>query len=219
MSYSIEQLQGIISAKEGFARSNLFRVILPSLSTISETADVDVSASELNLYCKNVTLPGKQITGAVSRIGLINVNVPNGFANDPVTMTFRVFNSPDVLTYFREWRNTIINEDYEVGYYKDFVKPIKVQMLKKGFSFPLFNKQLNLDIPYSLRKALPSLGPINFAQNEIDIDLKTNDQVVYTYELIDAYPSTFTSISLSDDEQDGLIEITISFAFKDFKES
>lgn len=211
MSYSIEQLQGLISAKEGLARSNLFRVELPSIGGLR--------AEELNLYCKNVSLPGKQITGAISKIGLISANVANGFANDPVTMTFRVFNRPEILSYFREWRETIINEDYEVGYYKDYVKPIKVHMLKKGISYPIFNKQLNLDIPEVLRKSLPSLGPINFAQNEIDIDLKINDKITYTYELIDAYPSTFTSISLSDDEQDGLIEITVSFAFKDFKES
>lgn len=220
MSYSIEQLQGLISAKEGFARSNLFRVILPSLSRITGSDNAaDISSNDLNLYCKNVALPGKQITGAVSKIGLMSFNVANGFANDPVTMTFRVFNRPDILTYFREWRDTIITEDYQVGYYNDYVKGIKIQLLKKGFAFPLFNKQLNLNIPESIRKSLPSLGPINFAQNEIDIDFKTDDQVIYTYDLIDAYPSTFTSITLSDDEQDGLIEITVSFAFKDFKES
>lgn len=209
MPYSIDDFQGAVAADRGFARSNLFRVILPPIA--------NVSSESLNLLCKNVSMPGKQITTTQSQIGLIQRNVANGFAVDTVNMTFRVMNNPKILEYFSAWRNTIVNENYEVGYYRDYVKQIQIDLLQKGEGFPIFKKQLNLPLPANIRRRLPSLGPLNFAQDELDLNYLTDDKLVWSCKLIDAYPTTFSAIELSDDNADGIIEYTIAFTYKDWK--
>lgn len=209
MPYSIDDFQGAVAADQGFARSNLFRIVLPPLA--------NVSSENLNLLCKSVSLPGKQIQTTQSQIGVVQRSIANGYAVDTVNMTFRVMNNPKILQYFSAWKNMIINDRYEVGYYRDYVKQIQIDLLKKGEGYPIFKKQLNLPIPANIRRRLPSLGPINFAQDELDLSYLTDDKVVWSCKLIDAFPTTFNAIDLSDDNLDGIIEYTISFTYKDWK--
>jgi hypothetical protein len=81
---SIEQLKTQVSRANGIAQANQFAVELPQIS--------GYTGRTLNLLCKNVTLPGKQITTKEKMIGLFSEKVVDGFVVDDVSMTFHVLN-------------------------------------------------------------------------------------------------------------------------------
>ena len=89
---SIEELKGRMTIKNGLASSNQFMVVMPSMD--------GQDSRTLNVLCKSVTMPGKQITTIDRNIGIFNEKVVNGFLVDDVTMTFYVLNDYGVKKYF-----------------------------------------------------------------------------------------------------------------------
>ena len=59
---SIDQLKSLVSRKDGIARPNVFRVKFPSIP--------GATSEEVNLLCKDVILPGKQIITNERKIGM-----------------------------------------------------------------------------------------------------------------------------------------------------
>ena len=201
MTTSIEELKAEISSRGGAARNNLWRVILPSLG-VYESKSID-------LICRSVTTPARQLNVTDLTIGLSKKQVVNGFAVGDVTMNFLVLNDPFILEYFEKWQSLALNQQtYEVGYYQDYTFGIKIDVLKKGFAFPLLKKEFPVPLPSAIKNRLPSLGPLNFAQGELDLNIITDDKIVYSYELIDAFPSQFTGLQLTNDVNSGLLELS-----------
>ena len=125
---SIEELKGIISKKKGVARPNLYRVIFPSINT--------VSPNELNLLCSAVNLPGRQIMTQEKRIGVVTQKIAYDQAYDDVSLSFKLMNDYGVRKYFDAWQNLAIDQDtLEIGYASDYVRTVKIQQLKKGLLF------------------------------------------------------------------------------------
>lgn len=215
---SIENLKSKVSAAGGFAQSNLFMVSLP-------TGITNTNAEEMNIVCTSVTLPSRQISTQQRPFGIATTDYGYGYQSGNITMTFRVLNDQRIRDYFQAWQGTIIqnqdpnraNQSYSIGYYKDYAKTVKIHQLRKGLEFPVYKKQFDLDFPPEIKNRLPSLGPIDFAQGEIDLSLGTNDDIVYTTELFEAFPVTFQQETLSDANVNGISEINIEFAFRDFK--
>jgi len=214
MSYSIEDIKSAVSAGNGFARGNLFKVRLPPIDPRANTKD-------LNLLCKGLQLPARQLNVTARQIGLTTANIVNGFASQDITMTFRMLNNPYVKDYFDTWQNQIVDHNsYEVGYYRDYAKDITISLLRKSFGLGFLNRQLfevKSSIPSEIRNRLPSLGPLNLASGKLDFNKLTADAIVYECTLIDAYPTSITAIELSDDATDQVLEITVSFTYKDWK--
>lgn len=211
MSYRIEDLSSVVSAKGGFARSNLFRVQLPPI--------VGVNTRQLNLLCKSVELPGRTIQTTQSQIGLPVKNIANGFAVAPISMTFRVLNDPEVLYYFNAWMELCVdNRRYEVGYYSDYAanKTVKIDLLKKGITQEIYNQQSALPLPNFLANRISNIGPFNFQQGRLDLGKLTDDSIAYRCILQDPYPNAITPIALSDDNDNGLVELTVSITYKNW---
>lgn len=209
MANSIDQMMGLISSNDGLMRSNLYLVTLPP-SNIIQTG-------ELNLLCKSVSIPGRQLQTTQRQIGMVNRNIATGYTNTDLTMTFRLMNNPKVLEYFNAWQSAAVDrENLEVGYYNDYVRDIQISILKKGVGLPLFKKQFEIPLPSNIRNRLPTIGPINFAQGEIDLNLLTDDKVAYKVRIQEAYPTSLMGLSLSDDNENGLVDLTVSFSFKDW---
>lgn len=208
MVASVEQLKGLFSAKNGVARPNLFTVSLPRLPGAS------AASSELNLLCRDVTLPGRQILSYDREIGTKREKIAYGSATDDVTMSFLVLNDYGVKRYFEQWQKLAYDPaTYQIGYKSDYAKQITINQMKKGFGFPLLNKQFPLaGLPTSVINRLPNLGPINFAQQEFDLDFLTSANVIYTCTLEDAWPTTVEGIALNN-ELDGLIELRVSITY------
>jgi len=212
MTNSVDQLLGEVIAKGGVAKSNLWQVTLPSLG-IYDT-------NSINLICTETSTPGRNINQTELQIGLNRKQIANGFGIVNVPMTFYVLNDPYILDYFEQWQNLCINQQtYEVGYYTEYTFPIKIAILKKGFSLPLLKKEFPVPLPTSVKNRLPRIGPLNLAQGQLDLNMATDDKILYEYELIDAYPSAFTGMALVNDVDAELLKLSVEFTYRDWRSS
>ena len=182
---NIDQLKGVASKGRGFASSNQFLVELPPVG--------GYNTNDLNILCTNVNLPGRQIMTQERLIGLKARKMPNGFASDDINLTFHVMNDYNIRKYFETWQNKVINQDtFEIGYANTFTEQVRIKQLKKGMAF---------DFP------IDKIFGLN-----LDLDIRTQESIVYTCILEDAFPTTMNTIEFSD-EQDGLVKLNVQLSY------
>ena len=182
---SIEELKGRMTIKNGLASANQFMVVLPSMS--------GQDSRTLNVLCKSVTMPGKQITTLDRNIGIYNQKVVNGFAVDDVTMTFYVLNDYGVKKYFDTWRKKMVYEkEGTVAYKSEYQRTIEIHQLRKPMA------RFGFDV-----------GPI-------DINFDVFNASIYSVKLLEAFPVTIAPIELSNDP-DGLVEVSVTFAYTNWE--
>jgi len=187
---NINQLKAVASRANGFAMANQFMVTLPSLGGRYDTND-------LNVLCSNVNMPGRQILTQERLIGIKGRKMPNGFASDDVNLTFNVMNDYRIKQYFEDWQESTISQNtHEIKYAKDYCRDVRIAQLRKGKAF---------DFPID-----------RFFGINIDIDLRTDDAVVYEVLLMDAFPTTMNGIELSN-ELDGLVQLSVQLSYRNWK--
>lgn len=182
----IEELKSKLISKGGMAMNNQFLVELPSMG--------GVDGRTLNVLCKEVSLPGKQILTLDQTLGMYQEKIANGFAAEDVSMTFYVPNDYSTKKYFDEWRSKILYKKdgaLVVGYKKDYVKDIVIRQLKKPVA------RFGFD-----------LGPL-------DINFDILGKSIYSVKLIEAFPTSLASIQLSS-ELDQVVEFTVQFSYTDW---
>ena len=209
MANSIDEIKALANTKLGFARSNRFLVTLPTnfgggggligrVLGLLNLGGGGASGRELNILCSNATLPAKAILTNDRRIGMEFQKVAYGYAVDDVSMTFYLMNDYGVKEYFDAWRNTIIPEEgfsaFTSKYKDEYARDVTIHQLRqplKGFS-----KQI---------------GPIRF-------NAGIGGGSVYSVDLIDAFPIATSAIELTN-ELDGLVQLTVTFAFTNWRRS
>jgi hypothetical protein len=210
MAFSVDNFKTTISNGGGLARSNMYRVFLPSLGSGDTFA--------INALCKAATLPGRQITSTEHTMGTTLRKYASGFATTDVTFTFHVTNDHAIKTYFEEWQNLAHNrQTKEVGYYNDYVRPVLIQHVQRGNTFNLLQKQLGFtkNIPQFILERLPDIGPFDLDNGRINLNIGFRETPVYTCLLEEAYPTTINDISLTD-ELDGIMELQVQLSYKDW---
>lgn len=191
---NIDSLKSLASKKRGFARSNLFQVVLPPIPGFNK-----YNTRDLNILCSNVNLPGRQILTQERLIGVKGRKMPNGFASDDVSMTFYCLNDYGIKEYFEAWQNRVINQDtYEIGYTTDYCRDVRIAQLEKGLGF--------------------DLGDFSIFGINVDIDIYTRGKIVYECMLMDAFPTTMNAIELNN-EQDGLVQLNVQLSYRNWKKT
>lgn len=208
---NIDYFKSFIGAKDGIARSNLFRVKFPSLP--------GATSEELNILCKDIQLPGRQIITNERQIGLKTEKLPYGYAVGEVSMTFHVMNDYGVKEYFEAWQNLAVNQQSRtVGYQRGprgYARTVEIEQLKKVQKLP---KNLNQEgfSPGPVGGFLPKLSDLDIVQKFYGISDQLNDVVVYRCKLIDAFPSGMTAIQLNN-ELDGIVELNIQMSYTNWE--
>ena len=191
----IEELKSKLISKGGMAMSNQFLVELPTLRYSGEGKAVKgMDARTLNVLCKEVNLPGKQVMSLDHTVGLFQEKIANGFAVEDVTMTFYVPNDYGPKKYFDAWRTAIVGEGKNgiVGYKNDYTHDIVIRQLKKPVA------RFGFD-----------LGPL-------DINLDVLGKSIYSVKLLDAFPTSLNAIQLSND-QDQIVEFSVQFSYTNWE--
>ena len=182
----IEDLKSKIIMKNGLAMANQFAVSLPRITD-------DMSGRDINVLCKTVDLPSKQMMSLDWNVGVFNEKVINGFATEDVTMSFYMLNDYGVKKYFDKWASLMVDEERGNIAYKDqYQKHVTIHQMAKP------QARLGTD-----------LGPLS-----IDFDLLGNS--IYSVELEDAFPTTLGAISLSNDA-DQLVEFSVQLSYTKWK--
>lgn len=207
---NIDSLKSLVNAKGGIARSNQFAVSMPTFD--------NATTFDMNILCQSVNLPGRQIMTQERLIGLKGRKMPTGFAQDDVNMSFLLLNDYGAKRNIEAWMDRIINQDtYEIGYTSNYSRDVTIKQLKKGVSFPVFQRNLPSklqSIPSNIRNRLPSIGPVDFSQGEIDIDFHLRgDNVKYQCVLRDAFPTTMSAVELNN-ELDGLLQVNVQISYR-----
>lgn len=201
---SIDQLKTMVNSKLGYASPNQYMITMPTnfrsqgilgglanilSNPISLITGNNSSGSDLNLLCNRVAMPGKSILTADRVISMEAQKVPYGYLAADISMTFYIMNDYGVKKYFDAWQGSIIDEENNTANYKvDYAKSVKIHQMRR----PILNKSFGL-------------GPLNF-------DLGIGGGVVYTVELLEAFPVNVSQIELSND-LDGLVQLTVDFAY------
>ena len=210
---SIDQLKGLVSRKGGIARPNVFRVKLPSIP--------GASSEEVNLLCKDVVLPGRQLLTNDRLIGMKLEKIPYGYAVTDVSMTFHVLNDYGIRQYFEQWQNLAIDQNtFEVGYQRGrggYAFNVVIEQLKKGISLPVYSTPIGLPrLPTIVQNRLPKIGPFDLAQGQLDIDFVTSEQIAYSCTLVDAFPTSMNAIQLNN-ELDGVVELNVQMSYTNWR--
>jgi len=213
---SIEQLKGLASKGRGFARPNLYRVILPSviggfkLPIVGELLNRGISSAkktvqpeDINLLCTSTQMPGRTLNTHERRIGMINKKVAYGFTVDEVAMRFRVLNDYNIKEYFEIWQDRAVRRDYQLAYFNDYTENVVIQAITNS--------------PSADYDKLLKLSYAGLDQGGLTTVLAGGEAIVYTCLLENAYPVAIQAIEYGDAQGDALVEITVNFAYKDWK--
>lgn len=198
MPLSVDDLKGAV--RSGPARSNMFQVVLPALPGL-----VQSDTRGLNLLCRDVQLPGRQVLSNERIIGMKQVKQAYGYAAEDVSMTFLVTNDYGVKSYFEHWQELAANHiTKELNYPTTYTHDVTINQLKHGIGF---------DIPGFFDQSF-SFGPFNI---NLDADLYTDEQKIYSCKLVDAFCTTMNAIQLNNDPN-GLVELNVQLSYKDWFE-
>lgn len=182
--YGVDQLKGLVTGSFGMARRNQFMIQMPSVQGGA------ISSSDINLLCKNVSLPGVQNMTLERLHGFYREKIAYAPVFPDVTMTFYVLNDYSIRKYFEEWRKLIWNYQSEAGYKGYYASAnIKIHQLKRP--------QIGFNVGLGAFSIVGAAGL---------------DEKVYSCGLVEAFPTSIGQIDLSND-QDGLVELTITFSY------
>ena len=206
MAVNLEQFKGEVSGKNGPARSNLFAIELPAFP--------GATTRSVNLLCRDVNLPGRQVITYDKEIGTKREKVAYGSVHDDVSLSFLLLNDYGIKEYFEKWQEAAFNPNtYQIGYKNDYVRNVRIHQLKKGIGLPVYSTPLGIPrLPEIIQQRLPRIGPFDFAQGEFNLDFLTGEDKIYSCELYNAFPVTMEAIPLNN-ELDGLIELRVQLSY------
>jgi len=182
----IEDLKSKVSLKNGFAFSHHFAVELPPMAGLN--------GETMNVLCKEVDMPGKQILTLDRNIGVHSEKVVNGFATTDLNMTFYMTNDYGPRKYFDKWMSTMIDE--ETG---------NIQWKKGMAGSGGFAKNITI---HQLSKPQARVG---FDLGPLDINFDLLGNSIYSVTLEDAFPITQNAITLN--SQGSIVELQVNFAY------
>lgn len=209
MSYSIDEIKGLMNAKDGAAKPNLFRVQLPSLP--------GATSAEVNILCTAANLPGKGIVTYDRDIGIRRDKIAYGQIYEDLQLNFLLLNDYGIRKYFEVWQEITVSTDYQINYKNQYAKQIRVTQLKKGFGRPVYSTPIGVPkLPSAISNLLPKIGPFDFAQGQFDIDFLSGNKDVFTMTFEDAFPVQMTGSALSNGANDQVSELSITFAYTKF---
>jgi len=194
---NIDAFKAYVASKNGFARTNMWQVILPQLDGFNFLTE------ELNVLCKDVVLPGRQIVTNERVVGMKPTKQAYGFLQDDVSLTFHLLNDYRVKEYFDEWTSRIVNLDdaYSLNYPNEYSGDVYIQQIQQGggggttdlFDFNVGNLNIDVDVT---RRGEPS-------------------KVIYTCVLENAFPTTVNAINLNN-EQNGIVELNVQLSYRNW---
>lgn len=206
MSLDIDNFKGAVSAGGGIARSNIWMVQLPT----NIPRAPNLNSNTMNLICKNVTMPGRQIVTSDRMIGMKPFKTAYGYLHDDVSMTFQVLNDNKIRDYFYAWSELVVNtETKELNYFNEYTRDVKIFTIKKRST--------------TATKIANALVIADVIVELLGGDLLTNSQVSALMtnassgvRLQNAFPTTLNGFELNNDA-DGLIELNVQLSFKDWR--
>ena len=161
----------------------------------------------MDLFCSNVSLPGKTITDDVNETYYGPKRaIAKNVSFEEVTLEFYTGVNYDERLYFEAWQNSIVDPiTHNVGYYDDYATPcmITITPLHKTFTAALANFEPSGDAVKDREAIRKSLG-------------NTSGFSSFQVQMYEVWPKTIASTPLSYDAVNQIVKTSVTFTYRNY---
>jgi len=161
----------------------------------------------MDLFCSNVSLPGKSITDDVNETYYGPKRaIAKNVQFDEVTLEFYTSINFEERLFFEAWQNSIVDPiSHNVGYYDDYATPcmITITPLTKTFIAALSNFKPSGDPGRDRQELRQSLGD-------------TSGFSSYQVQMYEVWPKTIASTPLSYDAVNQIVKTSVTFTYRNY---
>ena len=161
----------------------------------------------MDLFCSNVSLPGKTITDDVNETYYGPKRaIAKNVSFEEITLEYYTSINYDERMYFEAWQNSIVDPvTHNVGYYDDYAKDcmITITPLTKTFMAALANFTPTGDQGRDRQQIRQSLGD-------------TSGYSSYQVQMYEVWPKTIASTPLSYDAVNQIVKTSVTFTYRNY---
>ena len=161
----------------------------------------------MDLFCSNVSLPGKTITDDVNETYYGPKRaIAKNVSFEEITLEYYTSINYDERMYFEAWQNSIVDPvSHNVGYYDDYAKDcmITITPLTKTFMAALANFTPTGDQGQDRQQIRQSLGD-------------TSGYSSYQVQMYEVWPKTIASTPLSYDAVNQIVKTSVTFTYRNY---
>jgi len=161
----------------------------------------------MDLFCSNVSMPGKTITDDVNETfyGPARKMAKN-VSFEEITLEYYTSVNFEERLYFEAWQNMIVDPiSHNIGYYDDYAKPcmITITPLTKTFTAALANFEPTGDAGLDRQQLRQSLGD-------------QSGQSAFQVQCYEAWPKSIAATPLAYDSTNQVIKTSVTFAYRNY---
>ena len=161
----------------------------------------------MDLFCSNVSLPGKTITDDVNETYYGPKRaIAKNVSFEEITLEYYTSINYDERMYFEAWQNSIVDPiTHNVGYYDDYAKDcmITITPLTKTFMAALANFTPTGDQGRDRQQLRQSLGD-------------SSGYSTYQVQMYECWPKTIASTPLSYDAVNQIVKTSVTFTYRNY---
>jgi len=161
----------------------------------------------MDLFCSNVSIPGKTITDDVNETYYGPKRaIAKNVQYDEVTLEFYTSINYEERLFFEAWQNSIVDPiSHNVGYYDDYATPcmITITPLTKTFIAALSNFTPSGDPGRDRQEIRKSLGD-------------TSGFSSYQVQMYEVWPKTIAATPLSYDAVNQIVKTSVTFTYRNY---
>ena len=161
----------------------------------------------MDLFCSNVSIPGKTITDDVNETYYGPKRaIAKNVQYDEVTLEFYTSINYEERLFFEAWQNSIVDPiSHNVGYYDDYATPcmITITPLTKTFMAALSNFTPSGDPGRDRQEIRKSLGDQSGFSS-------------YQVQMYEVWPKTIAATPLSYDAVNQIVKTSVTFTYRNY---
>jgi hypothetical protein len=161
----------------------------------------------MDIFCSNVSIPGKTITDDVNETYYGPKRaIAKNVQYDEVTLEFYTSINYEERLFFEAWQNSIVDPiSHNVGYYDDYATPcmITITPLTKTFIAALSNFKPSGDPGRDRQELRKSLGD-------------TSGFSSYQVQMYEVWPKTIAATPLSYDAVNQIVKTSVTFTYRNY---
>lgn len=194
MPFNISRFKSTLDKYGGPARSSLFEVVI----TKASEANSSMTDKDLTFFCTNVNFPGINIENSqYYAVGQMPLNFPRGIANSPINAIFMVDSDHQILTFFHNWIQRVLNystKDGNFGAVGDDADPS------------------NLQLPYEIGYK----DEYSCTMTIKHFSTESTGNKYYEVTLENVYPYTIADVDLSWEQGNQFMTLPVAFSYDRF---
>lgn len=197
MSFSISKFKTTMDKYGGPGKANLFEV---TINKYKETNSNIEPSQEFSFFCNRVNFPGIGIeTGSMSNVAQLPTTFPLSMTSAPVTATFMIDSNHEMLAFFHNWIQRVMNYSTKNGPYGAIDDPAA----EGGDGIGMLPYELGYKDEYGCRMSIKHYATESFGKND----------KFYEVVLDNCWPYQVQDMSMDWSLNDQFLTVDVTFAY------